>query len=58
MKRKKDDHVAHELRDHPVPPVKGAVNGQPEDVILWPDSRNSAGRTAGKEDTIIFDGWM
>ena len=25
MKKKQDDSAAHELRDNPVPPVKGAI---------------------------------
>ena len=33
MKQKRDDSAAHELRDRPVPPVKGAVTDV-EDVRL------------------------
>ena len=38
MKKKQDDPAVHDLRDHPVPPVKGAVtNGG--DVLLRPESK-------------------
>ncbi len=54
MKRKKEERVIHELKDQPVPPVKGAVTDRGEDIVPRPEHRNST----GLEDTIIFDGWM
>lgn len=44
MKQERDDSVAHELRDRPAPPVKGAVTGQsdirprPEQTVRPQDS--------------------
>lgn len=38
MKRKQDDPAVHDLRDHPVPPVKGAVTDR-GDVLLRPESK-------------------
>lgn len=57
MMKKKDDHVAHELRDRPVPPVKGAVTDQ-ADVILRPDGLAGQPGKVSLEDTIVFDGWL
>lgn len=54
MKRKKDERVIHELKDQPVPPVKGMITDRMEDIVLRPENR----RSADLEDTIIFDGWM
>ena len=55
--KKKDRPVAHELRDRPVPPVKGAVTDQ-EDVLLRPEGSLGPKPTANLDDTIIFDSWM
>ncbi len=55
--KKKDRPVAHELRDRPVPPVKGAVTDQ-EDVLLRPEGTMGPRPTPNLDDTIIFDGWM
>ena len=57
MKRKKDDHVAHELRDRPVPPVKGAVT-EPEDVVIHPRAAGNTRPVPTMEDTIVFNGWL
>lgn len=38
MKKKQDDPAVHDLRDHPVPPVKGAVTDR-GDVQLRPESK-------------------
>ncbi len=38
MKKKQNDPAVHDLRDHPVPPVKGAVTDR-GDVNLRPESR-------------------
>lgn len=39
MKKKQDDPAVHDLRDHPVPPVKGAVTDR-GDVLLRPESKS------------------
>ena len=54
MKRKKDERVIHELKDQPVPPVKGAVTDTVDDIVPRPEHRTSA----SLDDTIIFNGWM
>ena len=36
MKEKKEPLPGYELKDQPIPPVKGAVT-VPEDIILRPD---------------------
>ena len=36
--KKKDDSAAYDLRDRPVPPVKGAVTG--EDIRPRPEQQN------------------
>ena len=56
--KKKDEHRPHELKDQPVPHVKGAVTELPEDILIRPNARQSLNRKAGMEDTVIFDGWM
>ena len=38
MKKKQDDPAVHDLRDHPVPPVKGAIIDR-SDVVIRPESR-------------------
>ena len=43
MKKKQEDPAVHDLRDHPVPPVKGAVSNG--DVILRPESRTMGMKT-------------
>ena len=57
MKKKKASPMAHELRDCPVPPVKGAVTDQ-EDVLLRLEGSLGPKPTANLDDTIIFDSWM
>ena len=57
MRRKKESSVAHELRDRPVPPVKGAVTGQ-EDALLRPEGSLGPKPAPNLDDTIIFDSWM
>ncbi len=54
MKRKKNEPVIHELKDQPVPPVKGAVTDRVDDIVPRPEHRNGV----SLDDTIIFDGWM
>ena len=49
--------MAHELRDRPVPPVKGAVTGQ-EDALLRPEGSLGPKPAPNLDDTIIFDSWM
>ena len=43
MNKKQDNPAVHDLRDHPVPPVKGAVSNG--DVILRPESRTMGMKT-------------
>ena len=57
MKGKKEQPLSHELRDQPVPPVKGAVTDQ-TDVLLRPEGPMGPGPVANLEDTVLFDGWM
>ena len=38
MKKKQDTSAAHELRDQPVPPVKGAVTVE-EELCVRPENR-------------------
>ena len=59
MKRKKDDQMAHELRDKPVPPVKGAVTlPRPEDTVLCPRPTGGTRTTPSADDAEIMDGWL
>ena len=57
MKGRKEGPLPHELRDRPVPPVKGVVTDQ-TDVVLRPDGLMGPAPMANLEDTIVFDGWM
>ena len=49
--------MAHELRDRPVPPVKGAVT-EPEDVLLAHKPAGDTRPVPTMEDTIVFGGWL
>ncbi len=55
--KEKESHVGQELRDMPLPPVKGAVT-DPEDVLLYPSRPLGKSRPVSLEDTIVFDGWL
>ena len=44
MKKKQDETVTHDLRDRPVPPVKGAVTDR-QDVQTRPERQNFCGLT-------------
>lgn len=57
MKKETETQVAHELRDRPVPPVKGAVTDQ-TDVRPDPEGRVGPRQSADLADTIVFDGWL
>ena len=55
---KKDKHTpdSHELRDQPVPPVKGAVTEQ-ADAVIRPDARMTAHRP-DQYDAARFELWQ
>lgn len=55
MKRKEDRTAAHELRDHPVPPVKGAVMAE-EELGHRPESRLTGRQEMG--DAGAMDNWL
>ena len=57
MKEKKPDSVVHELRDCPVPPVKGAVT-EPEDVIPWPDHPMGRQASSAADGIISSESWL
>jgi len=51
--------MAHELRDKPVPPVKGAVTlPRPEDTVLCPRPTGGTRTTPSADDAEIMDGWL
>lgn len=56
MKKEPQTPEVHELRDQPVPPVKGAVTEQ-ADAILRPDSRMSV-RQPTQEDAVRYELWQ
>jgi len=56
MKKKHDDSAAHELRDRPVPPVKGAVTDL-EDLRIRPEQTTS-GSTVSFGDSASMESWM
>lgn len=56
MKRSNDDSAAHDLRDHPVPPVKGAVTA-PQDIRPRP-KQETTGETVRLGDSALPDSWM
>ncbi len=56
MKHRENDPAVHELRDRPVPPVKGAIIDR-QDIRSHPERTNA--RTAPSHD-VSFDpeNWM
>lgn len=56
MRQQKDDSAAHELRDRPVPPVKGAVN-TPQDLRPRPE-RSPEFTDVRLGDSGSMDSWM
>lgn len=46
-----------QLRDKPVPPVKGAVVDR-EDVRIWPQCGMGKHAVSDFENTIRLDGWI
>lgn len=56
MKQKRDDSAAHELRDRPVPPVKGAVTDV-EDVRPRPEQCMS-GNCVSFGDSASLESWL
>ena len=57
MRKKQETPAVHELRDRPVPPVKGAVTDC-QDAVLRPEGAMAPGTAARLEDTAVFDGWL
>ena len=57
VEKKKEQPVPQELRDQPVPPVKGAVT-DPQDAVLRPEGSLRQERTAQLEDSSIFGSWL
>jgi len=55
---KKDKHTpdAHELRDQPVPPVKGTVT-EPADAVRRPDGMMAA-RQPDQYDAVRYQLWQ
>lgn len=56
MKKEKHTPEAHELRDQPVPPVKGAVTDQ-SDAVLRPDARMQA-KMPDQYDAVRYEMWQ
>lgn len=56
MMKKKIERKPQELRDRPVPPVKGAVNQQP-DVVLRPNAALEQGLVSGPQAVTDVDNW-
>lgn len=57
MTEKKEQPRQHELRDQPVPPVKGAVT-VPEDIILRPDRAMQQGLLSGHRTIPSLEDWV
>lgn len=49
--------VAHELRDRPVPPVKGAVTDR-QDAVLRPEGMMAPTNGPGQETLPYFENWL
>lgn len=56
MKKKQDESAAHDLRDRPVPPVKGAVTDM-EDLQPRPEHR-AGGSVVSLGDSSAMESWM
>ena len=56
MSKEKHAPDMHELRDQPVPPVKGAVTEQP-DAVRRPDARMSA-HQPDRYDAVRYAMWQ
>lgn len=57
MEKKKQDPEIRELKDPPVPPVKGAVTERP-DVLLRPLDGMTGVRRIPMEQVMALDGWL
>lgn len=57
MQKKKETPAVHELRDCPVPPVKGAVTDL-QDVVLRPESMMASNAEARLEEQNTFGSWL
>ena len=56
MKKEKHAPEAHELRDQPVPPVKGAVTDW-SDAVLRPDAEMKA-HMPDQYDAVRYEMWQ
>ena len=57
MEKKQKRPVPQELRDQPVPPVKGAVTDL-QDAVLRPEGSIRQERAVQLEDSSIFGSWL
>lgn len=57
MQRKKETSVVHDLRDRPVPPVKGAITDW-QDAVLRPEGMMAPGSAAKLEEDASVDSWL
>jgi len=57
MQKKKEAPAVHDLRDRPVPPVKGAVTDR-QDAVLRPEGMMAPASIAGLEPHVSVDGWL
>ncbi len=57
MKKKKEAPSVHDLRDRPVPPVKGAVTDR-QDVLIRPEGSMAPALQARLDDTGIIGSWL
>lgn len=57
MSKKNDKRPAHELRDRPVPPVKGAVS-VPQDIVTHPDAALQQGILSGPQAVTEPENWL
>lgn len=55
--KKKIERKPQELRDRPVPPVKGAIS-VPEDVVLRPDTAMDQGLISGPQAVTDPENWL
>ena len=57
MKQKNDKRPVHEVKDRPVPPVKGAVS-VPQDIVTRPDAALQQGILSGPQAVTEPENWL
>ena len=57
VEKKKEQPAPKELRDQPVPPVKGAVTDL-QDAVPRPENNLQQERAVQLEDSSIFGSWL